>query len=39
VLQSMSVPQYNLKMSYLDTYDIAGVSFELVQSPGIPAEY
>ena len=38
-LQSMSVPQYNLKMSYLDTYDIAGVSFELVQSPGIPAEY
>ena len=39
VLQSMEVPQYGLKMSYMDTYDLAGVSFELVQSPGIPAEY
>ena len=38
VLQSQDIPQIDFKMAYLDTEDIAGVSFELVQSPGIPAE-
>ena len=38
VLQSQDIPQIDFKMAYLDTEDIAGVSFELIQSPGIPAE-
>jgi len=38
VLQHLDVPPVKLKVSYLDTYDVAGVSFELVQSPTIPLE-
>jgi len=37
VLQSMDIPQV-IKMAYLDTEEVAGVSFELVESEGIPAE-
>jgi methylmalonyl-CoA/ethylmalonyl-CoA epimerase len=38
VLQHLDFPPANLKVSYLDTYDVAGVSFELVQSPTVPLE-
>lgn len=37
VLQSMEIPQV-IKVAYLDTEEVAGVSFELVECEGIPAE-
>ena len=38
VLQSMEIPFLDFKMAYLDTMDLIGVSFELVESPHTPAE-
>lgn len=38
VSQRIEVPRANLKIALLETEDVAGVSFELAQSDGMPGE-